>query len=75
MRLEIGNKVAVLDDVLKGIVTNINGNVISVETSDGMIFNFSESELVKIGKEQHELTKYSDINNELLKRKNCYKST
>ena len=69
MRLEIGHKVAVLDDVLKGIVTNINGTVISVETSDGMIFNFSESELVRIEREQHELTKYSDINNALLKEK------
>ncbi len=31
MRLEIGNKVAVLDDVLKGKVTNIM-NEISIET-------------------------------------------
>lgn len=69
MRLEIGHKVAVLDDVLKGIVTNVKGDVISVQTSDGMIFNFSESELVKIGVEQHELTKFSDINNNLLKEK------
>jgi len=66
MRLEIGHKVAVLDDVLKGKVTNINGDVISVETSDGMIFNFSKFELVIIEKEQHELTKFSDINNPLL---------
>ncbi len=69
MRLEIGHKVAVLDDVLKGIVTNINGVVISVKTTDGMIFNFHESELVKIGKEQDELSKFSDINNDLLKEK------
>jgi dsDNA-specific endonuclease/ATPase MutS2 len=69
MRLEIGNKVAVLDDVLKGRIININGDVISVETSDGMVFSFSESELVKIGKDQYELSKFSDINNELLKEK------
>jgi dsDNA-specific endonuclease/ATPase MutS2 len=69
MRIEIGHKVAVLDDILKGIVTNIIGDVISVETTDGMIFNFHKSELVIIGKEQHELTKFSDINNELLKEK------
>ena len=69
MRLEIGNKVAVLDDVLKGKIININGGLISVETSDGMTFNFSESELVRIDKEQHELSKFSDINNELLKEK------
>ncbi len=69
MRLEIGNKVAVLDDVLKGVITDINGDVISVETEDGMIFNFTSSELVKIEAEQYELTKFSDINNPLLKQK------
>ena len=69
MRLEIGDKVAVLDDVLKGVVVNIKDNLISVETLDGMIFNFTASELVKIEKEQHELTKFSDINNPLLKEK------
>ena len=69
MRLEIGNKVAVLDDVLKGKVIAINKNTIVVETTDGMVFNFDEKELVKIEKEQYELSKYSDINNALLKEK------
>lgn len=69
MRLEIGNKVAVLDDVLKGIITQINGDDISVETEDGMLFIFKSNELVKIEKEQHELTKFSDINNPFLKEK------
>ena len=69
MRIEIGHKVAVLDDVLKGKVTNVKGDVISIETSDGMVFNFSKSELVIIEKEQHELTKFSDINNPLLNEK------
>lgn len=69
MRLEIGDKVAVLDDVFKGKVIKINGDTISVETSDGMIFNFSKSELVKIEKEQRELSKFSDINNDFLKEK------
>lgn len=69
MRFKIGNKVAVLDDVLKGKVVNIEGNVISIETSDGMIFNFLPSELVRIDVEQHELSKFSDINNIFLKEK------
>ena len=69
MCLEIGNKVAVLDDVLKGKIININGDEVSVETTDGMIFKFSSSELVKVDIEQHELSKYSDINNSLLKEK------
>lgn len=68
-RFEIGNKVAVLDDVLTGIVVGITSNDISVKTSDGMIFNFSANELVKIEVDQYELSKFSDINNELLNQK------
>ena len=75
MRLEIGNKVAVLDDVLKGIVTAVNGKEISVETEDGMIFKFDASELVKIGKDQNQLSKYSDINNPLLQEKKASQKT
>ncbi|WP_334058598.1 Smr/MutS family protein [Polaribacter sp. P097] len=69
MRLEIGNKVAVLDDVLKGIVVAVDGNSITIETEDGMPFKFAENELVKIEEDQYELSKFSDINNPLLKEK------
>lgn len=69
MRLQIGNKVAVLDDVIKGIVTSISGDRIGVKTEDGMVFTFDASELVKIEEEQAKLSKYSDINNPLLRAK------
>ena len=69
MRLEIGNKVAVLDDVLKGIVTKIDGKNVDIKTDDGMILTFLASELVKIEKDQYELSKFSDINHQLLKEK------
>ena len=69
MSIEIGNKVAVLDDTLKGKVINIIGEEISVQANDGMVFKFNSSELVKIDVEQHELTKFNDINNSLLKEK------
>ena len=57
MCIEIGHKVAVLDDVLKGKVINIIGDEVTIETTDGMIFNFNSSELVHIEIEQHELSK------------------
>lgn len=69
MRLEIGNKIAVLDDVLKGVVTDVSDNQVIIETEDGMKFSFLASELVRIDKDQHELSKFSDINNPLLKEK------
>ena len=68
MCLQIGNKVAVLDDVIKGKVIAVNGDLITIESNDGMQFNFEKKELVKIDK-QHELTKFTDINNTLLKEK------
>lgn len=68
MRLEIGNKVAVLDDVLKGIVTAISGDDVSVRTDD-ITYVFKAKELVKLGVEQSSLSKYSDINNPMLKEK------
>jgi len=68
MNLKVGDKVAVLDAVLKGEIIGINDNEISVN-ADEMIFKFKASELVKIEVEQHELSKYSDINNSLLQEK------
>ncbi|CAI8360705.1 MAG: Endonuclease MutS2 [Polaribacter sejongensis] len=69
MCLEIGDKVAVLDDVLKGKVIQIMEEEISIETTDGMIFKFNSAELVRIEMEQHEMSKFSDINNAILKDK------
>ncbi len=69
-----GNKVAVLDDVLKGTVVAVNADVISIEDADGMIYQFHPSELVKIETEQHELSKFSDINHPLLRQKITQKS-
>ncbi|PWG04987.1 Smr/MutS family protein [Polaribacter aquimarinus] len=75
MRLEIGNNVAVLDDVLKGKVIAISGDEIAIQTADGMVFKFDSRELVKIEFEQKELSKFSDINNPLLREKSQEKST
>ncbi|MFY0629684.1 MAG: DNA mismatch repair protein MutS [Flavobacteriaceae bacterium] len=69
MHFEIGQKVAVLDDVLKGTVVKIEGDSIEVEDTDGMLYRFDKSELVVIEKEQYELSKYSDISNSLFQQK------
>lgn len=69
MHLEIGDTVAVLDDVLKGRVIGISDMEIAVETTDGMIFKFDASELVKIDENQNEISKYSTINDQFLQEK------
>lgn len=67
--MKIGDVVAVLDDVVRGIVTKINQDAIEIKDDTGMFFNYHVSELVKIEKDQNELAKFSDINNPLLKSK------
>ena len=74
MRLEIGQKVAVLDDVLSGIIIAIRGDEVTVEDTDGMQFQFSEKELVRVDKNQDELSKFSDIDNPLLSAKKIEKT-
>lgn len=55
MCLEIGNKVAVLDDVIKGVVTFISGRNVKIKDEEGMEFLFDVSDLVKIGTEQDQI--------------------
>ena len=69
MRFQIGQKVAVLDDVLKGEIVSVNGNIIAIRDSEGMLFNFEANELVLLEARQAELSKFSDINHPLLKQK------
>jgi dsDNA-specific endonuclease/ATPase MutS2 len=56
-----GEKVAVLDAALKGIVLKVADNKITIETTDGFQMDFTPKELIKIVSEQGEMSKFSDI--------------
>ncbi|MCK0157225.1 DNA mismatch repair protein MutS [Cellulophaga sp. F20128] len=45
---KIGDKVEVLDDTISGVVTNIAGNEITVETDMGFQISFAPKELIKV---------------------------
>jgi dsDNA-specific endonuclease/ATPase MutS2 len=47
-KFEIGDKVAVLDDDISGVVIKVRNNEISVETTDNFVMTFFVNELVKI---------------------------
>ncbi|MEO6348296.1 MAG: Smr/MutS family protein [Aquaticitalea sp.] len=44
---KIGDKVLVMDEAISGVVTEIIGKTISIETEDGFILEFSPDELLK----------------------------
>ena len=47
-KFEIGDKVAVLDDNISGVVIKVQNDEISVETTDDFVMTFFVNELVKI---------------------------
>lgn len=57
MKFQEGDKVAVLDDAINGIVKNVSSNEIQIETTDGFLMLFNSNELVKIKEEQSEISK------------------
>ncbi len=61
-----GDIVAVIDDTIKGIVTGVKQDTITLETEDGFLMTFESSELVLIKSDQKEFSKYIDIKNDVL---------
>lgn len=64
-----GDVVAVLDAALKGVVVSIKENEVTFEEENGFEITYEATALVKIEKDQSELSKYSDINNPLFRQK------
>jgi len=69
MDFKVGNKIAVIDDVIKGKVTEVHPTKIVVEDEDGFSYDYAPKELVIITENQKELSKFSDIDNEYLSEK------
>jgi len=69
MIFRIGDNASVLDDVVKGVVTKIEGNQVYIKDDTGMEFFYDVSELVKIDDNQNQLLKYNEANNHLLQSK------
>ncbi|MBS9768179.1 MAG: Smr/MutS family protein [Flavobacteriaceae bacterium] len=59
--MKIGDKVAVIDDVITGIVTKIDNNTVSLVDENDFTFRFFKNELVVIEQEQSDLSKYINI--------------
>lgn len=61
MKFQVNDKVEVLDDSLRGKVIALKGDMVSIETTEGFILDFHETELVRISAEQNRLIATSDV--------------
>lgn len=57
MVFRVGDKVAVLDDDMDGIVVSVDDKTIAITTTDGFVLKFKPNELVRISEEQSEIAK------------------
>ena len=69
MIFEIGDNVAVIDDIVEGIVTKITKQHIFIVDHHDMEFSFLPSELVKIEEDLQELSKYAAKNHKMFLEK------
>ncbi len=51
---KVGQIAAVIDDTIKGIVTEVNNNEVTIEVDDGFLMTFEASELVLVKGDQRE---------------------
>jgi len=65
-----GDKVSVLDDAVDGVVLLVKDKVVTIETVDGFVMNFTASELIKIGESGNLMDDIKGMNiNEIKKEK------
>ena len=64
----IGDKVSVLDDNMDGIVTKINSNQITIETTEGFELNYQPKELILIGNSSDFKQSISNFNSSEVKK-------
>lgn len=67
--MKVGDKVAVIDDTITGIVMKMEDKKVFIESADGFPFEFDRNELVVISENQFVLSRYSDVLNEDMLKK------
>lgn len=70
MAFKKGDKVSVLDDAVDGTVLSVKNDVVTIESTDGFVMNFSSTELIKTGESDNLMDNIKGINiNEINKEK------
>lgn len=59
MDLRIGDEVSVLDDDLTGVIIHIFNDIITIETDDEFLLEFSKNQLIKIGDHGQLMSRHS----------------
>ncbi|KDN55550.1 Smr/MutS family protein [Flavobacterium seoulense] len=66
--LNKGDKVAVLDDAINGVVLSVKGHEVTIETDEGFVMKFAIDELVKINDTSNLMDSIKRINIDEIKK-------
>ncbi|MDB4297708.1 Smr/MutS family protein [Flavobacteriaceae bacterium] len=75
MKLKVGAIVIVKNSVVKGKIISLFKDKVMVLDQDGFELPYKPTDLIEVPVEQSELSKYSDINNKMLRQKSNLKTT
>lgn len=70
---KIGAKVAVVDDTIRGVISDIKESEIFIKDTDGFVHSYDRTDLVVITEDQKELSKFIDLKHESLLAKDDFK--
>ncbi|MGJ5640886.1 Smr/MutS family protein [Formosa sp. S-31] len=73
-KLKVGDKVSALDEDITGVVSKVEGSLISVETMDGFPMQFEARELIKLGgKQDFDRQLFNENLHDVISEKESYK--
>jgi len=63
---QVGDQVSFLNEEGGGVVTAVNGDIVTIETEDGFDYEYPSKELLKSGDETHYDVSQEDVNEQLI---------
>lgn len=73
MRFKVGDTVSVLDEAITGVITQISGDKLVIETNDGFDMEFSVSEVIKTKSFNSSLFNNTDVNTVIKEKEQSHK--
>ena len=70
--LSKGDEVSVLDEAVNGQVLSVNGEQVTIESTDGFVMTFNVNELIKVNDSSNLMDSIKSFNSGEIKKENRY---
>ena len=63
-----GDEVSVLDEAVNGVVLSVNGNQVTIESTDGFVMTFFVNEIIKVNDSSNLMNSIRSFNSNEIKK-------